>query len=68
MALCEMDGMENRYRYRIDNLKDSNYYESLVGEHREILSAIEKGDKETTRTCMRSHIDNQQFAVIKMLK
>ena len=59
---------ENMYRYRIEYLKDSNYYDSLVGEHREILSAIENGDKETARMCMRNHIDNQQFAVIKMLK
>lgn len=59
---------ENMYRYRIEYLKDPNYYDSLVGEHREILDAIEKGDKEKARICMRDHIDNQQLAVISKLK
>lgn len=59
---------ENMYRYRIEYLKDSNYYDSLVKEHREILEAIEKKDKEYAGICMRNHIDNQQFAVISKLK
>ncbi len=59
---------ENMYRYRIEYLKDSNYYDSLVGEHREILEAIESGNKEKARVCMRDHIDNQQLTVIRMLK
>lgn len=59
---------ENMYRYRIEYLKDSNYYDSLVKEHQEILDAIETGDKERAGTCMRDHIDNQQFAVISKLK
>lgn len=59
---------ENMYRYRIEYLKDPNYYDSLVGEHREILNAIEAGDKEYARGCMRAHIDNQQLAVISKIK
>lgn len=59
---------ENMYRYRIEYLKDSNYYDSLVSEHKEILEAIETGDKEKARNCMRHHIDNQQFAVISKIK
>lgn len=59
---------ENMYRYRIEYLKDPNYYDSLVGEHREILNAIEQGDKEKGRVCMRNHIDNQQLAVISKIK
>lgn len=58
---------ENMYRYRIEYLKDPNYYDSLVKEHQEILGAIEKKDKEYARKCMRDHIDNQQFAVISKL-
>lgn len=58
---------ENMYRYRIEYLKDPNYYDSLVKEHQEILGAIEKKDKEHARKCMRDHIDNQQFAVISKL-
>ncbi len=59
---------ENMYRYRIEYLKDSNYYDSLVGEHQEILDAIEAGDKEKARVCMKDHIENQQLAVISKLK
>lgn len=59
---------ENMYRYRIEYLKDPNYYDSLVGEHREILDAIAAGDKEHARMCMRAHIDNQQLAVISKIK
>lgn len=59
---------ENMYRYRIEYLKDPNYYDSLVGEHREILEAIETKDTETARICMRDHIDNQQLAVIRKIR
>ena len=59
---------ENMYRYRIEYLKDPNYYNSLVAEHQEILDAVENGDKERARVCMRDHIDNQQLAVISKIK
>lgn len=59
---------ENMYRYRIEYLKDPHYYDSLVNEHRQILAAVEKGDKEQARCCMRNHIDNQQLAVISRIK
>ncbi len=59
---------ENMYRYRIEYLKDPNYYDSLVQEHREILNAVETGDKEAARLYMRAHIDNQQLAVISKIR
>ena len=59
---------ENMYRYRIEYLKDPNYYDSLVGEHREILDAIEAGDIQRARNGMESHINNQQLAVIRKIK
>lgn len=59
---------ENMYRYRIEYLKDSNYYDSLVREHQEILEAIETKNKKRAGICMRDHIDNQQLAVISKLK
>ena len=58
---------ENMYRYRIEYLKDPNYYDSLVREHQAILDAVENGCKEKARVCMRDHIDNQQLAVISKL-
>ena len=59
---------ENMYRYRIEYLKDPNYYDSLMREHREILEAIVAGDKHRARACMESHIDQQQHAVIRKIK
>lgn len=59
---------ENMYRYRIEYLKDANYYDSLVREHQEILIAIKNGDKQNAREYMKNHIDNQQLAVISKIK
>lgn len=59
---------ENIYRYRIEYLKNPHYYDSLVREHREIVNAIEMGDKERARACMHAHIDNQKLAVISKIK
>lgn len=59
---------ENMYRYRIEYLKDPHYYDSLVSEHRQILTAIRSGDQETARRCMRNHIDNQELVVISRIK
>lgn len=59
---------ENMYRYRIEYLKDPNYYDSLMREHREILEAIEAGDKQRARAGMESHINQQQLAVIRKIK
>ena len=59
---------ENMYRYRIEYLKDANYYDSLVREHQEILDAVKTGDKARARVCMRDHIDNQQLAVISRIR
>lgn len=59
---------ENMYRYRIEYLKDPNYYDGLVREHQEIFEAISSGNKETARACMEAHINNQQLAVIRKIK
>ena len=59
---------ENMYRYRIEYLKDPNYYDRLMREHREILEAIESGDKQRARASMESHINQQQRAVIRKIK
>lgn len=58
---------ENMYRYRIEYLKDPNYYDSLVAEHQQILEAISKGDTTKAREIMSRHIDNQKFAVISRI-
>ncbi len=59
---------EQIYRYRIEYIKDFGYHGVLVSEHRKIMEAIFKGDKETAEQIMRAHIYNQEIIVIKNLK
>lgn len=59
---------EQIYRYRIEYIKDFDYHEVLVKEHRQIVDAILRGDKEAASQIMRTHIYNQETIVIKNLK
>lgn len=59
---------EQIYRYRIEYIKDFDYHEILVKEHRQIVDAILRGDKEAASKMMRTHIYNQETIVIKNLK
>ena len=56
---------EQMYRYRMEYLKDKNFHQRLVEEHRMIVSAIEKKDKETAVSLIREHIYVQELTVIK---
>jgi DNA-binding GntR family transcriptional regulator len=59
---------EQIYRYRIEYIKDFDYHEVLVKEHRQIMKAILDGDKASAEKIMRTHIYNQETIVIKNLK
>lgn len=59
---------EQIYRYRIEYIKDFDYHQVLVNEHREIMKTIFAGDKEKAEKIMRTHIYNQETIVIKNLK
>lgn len=59
---------EQIYRYRIEYIKDFDYHEVLVKEHRQIVDTILRGDKEAASHIMRTHIYNQETIVIKNLK
>ena len=59
---------EQIYRYRIEYIKDFDYHEVLVKEHRQIVETILHGDKEAASRIMRTHIYNQETIVIKNLK
>lgn len=59
---------EQIYRYRIEYIKDFDYHEVLVKEHRQIMKAILDGDKKAAEQIMRTHIYNQETIVIKNLK
>ncbi len=59
---------EQMYRYRIEYIKDFDYHETLVTEHRTIMDSIITGDVDTAKEAMRQHIYNQELIVIKNLK
>lgn len=59
---------EQMYRYRIEYIKDFDYHETLVNEHRKIMESIISGDIDTAKATMREHIYNQELIVIKNLK
>lgn len=59
---------EQMYRYRLEYIKDFDYHDTLVKEHRQIYQAIRDGDEEKARETMRAHIYNQETIVIKNLK
>ena len=58
---------QQMYRYRLEYVKDDANYEKLIEEHRIIYEAIRDKDRETGAKAIKSHIDNQERAVIRMI-
>lgn len=58
---------QQMYRYRLEYVKDEENYEVLIREHRKIYEAIRDRDKERGAEAIRTHIDNQEKAVIRMI-
>lgn len=56
---------EQFYRYRMEYIKDIQHHTILVKEHEKLVHAIFNRDSETARRIMRTHLQNQQEAVIK---
>lgn len=59
---------EQMYRYRFVYLKDINIHTNLVDEHQAIVDAIVKRDKIAAAKAARTHIDNQEQAIIKHIR
>ncbi len=59
---------EQMYRYRFEYIKDTSNYEKLVEEHRIIYESILKKDKQTAARTARVHIDNQERAILNLLR
>lgn len=59
---------ELAYRYRLEYVKDFDYHDTLVREHRTITEAIFQNDGETARRTMKDHIYNQEITVIRNIK
>jgi DNA-binding FadR family transcriptional regulator len=56
------------YRYRLEYVKDFDYHDTLVREHRQITDAIFNHDAEKARKIMKAHIYNQEITVIKTIQ
>lgn len=59
---------EQMYRYRFEYIKDSSQHETLIEEHRIIYQSIVQKDKETAAAAARTHIDNQEKAIIRQIR
>jgi len=59
---------EQMYRYRFEYIKDSSRHETLVDEHRIIYQSIVCKDKETAAAAAKTHIDNQEKAIIRKIR
>lgn len=58
---------EQIYRYRIEYVKDFDYHNMLIKEHKEIVNAIIARDIEKSKKAIREHITNQETIIIKNL-
>lgn len=59
---------EQMYRYRFEYIKDTSRHETLVEEHRIIYQSIVKKDKKTASDAAKTHIDNQERAIIRRIR
>ncbi len=59
---------EQMYRYRFEYIKDTSQHETLVKEHRIIYQSIVSKDRETAAAAAKTHIDNQEKAIIRQIR
>lgn len=59
---------EQMYRYRFEYIKDASQHERIIEEHRIIYESIVKKDKEAAAEMAKTHIDNQEKAVIARIR
>ena len=59
---------EQMYRYRFEYIKDFTQHKRLVEEHRIIYESIVNKDKETASQAAKTHIDNQEKAIIRQIR
>lgn len=59
---------EQMYRYRFEYIKDTSRHENLVEEHRIIYQSIVQKDKKTASDAAKTHIDNQERAIIRRIR
>ena len=59
---------EQMYRYRFEYIKDATQHDRIIEEHSIIYESIVKKDKEAASEMAKTHIDNQEKAVIARIR
>lgn len=59
---------EQMYRYRFEYIQDTSQHETLIEEHKIIYQSILGKDKETAAQAAKTHIDNQEKAIIRRIR
>lgn len=59
---------EQMYRYRFEYIKDASQHQNLAEEHRIIYESIRNKDKETAAQAAKTHIDNQEKAIMRQIR
>lgn len=59
---------EQMFRYRLAYLSDESYHEVITDEHKDIAEALVKKDVEKACRIANQHIQNQEKAVIEMMR
>ena len=59
---------EQMYRYRFEYIKDAAQHERIIQEHRIIYESIINKNKEAASEMAKTHIDNQEKAVIARIR
>lgn len=59
---------EQMYRYRFEYIKDASQHERIIKEHRIIYESVVKKDKVAASEMAKTHIDNQEKAVIARIR
>ena len=59
---------EQMYRYRFEYIKDASQHERIIEEQRIIYESSVKKDKEAAAEMAKTHIDNQEKAVIARIR
>lgn len=59
---------EQIFRYRVEYLKDEKAYPTLIREHREILQALDRHDKDQVVKTMKAHVEKQAEVVKKIIR
>lgn len=56
------------YRFRVEYLRSKKYRKSIAEEHQELLKALEEKDAELASEIANKHIENQEKAVVQLIR